>query len=252
MRIVSKFSDYYDYVEFLYSPKGGEASETYLRGELIISPDGSSASEDILNLKVSGFIPSLPRPSSKFYYSKHAKDRSNLHWSFKWVCVCGRLYLLVADERMDSNTSLHTAPDYKLITGNHPCLISYSDPATSSWKNEGLKIENVFGIYNATCVEVSRLLDCPVFLINNVWPERGWYGPNKTDYSISVSRKIPLLSKLGFAAAIPAEQMYQNIAMFLNALKGNPDTATPVQVSDKDRLIQKGFDSKISFRGKQT
>jgi hypothetical protein len=44
--------------------------------------------------------------------------------------------------------------------------------------------------------------------------------------------------------------MYQEIAMFLTSLRDNPDSLPPAKVSDKDRLTQKGFDAKISFRGK--
>lgn len=48
------------------------------------------------------------------------------------------------------------------------------------------------------------------------------------------------------------EQIWQKLYHFCsNVLRENPDTMQPVQVDDKTKIVQAGFDLKTSFRGKQ-
>jgi hypothetical protein len=107
-------------------------------------------------------------------------------------------------------------------------------------------MDEIWGVPNKSCVDISRQLQVPVFVIE---PTPRLSGLKKSP-QVAVSREIPNLGKLGFASEIPAEQMYQNISMFMASLRDSPDSVPPVSVSDKDRLVQKGFDAKISFRGK--
>lgn len=223
MKIQSKFKDYYDYVEYLYSQEGGDPRNTYVRRELEQSNQPDST---YVYVNTTGDIPRLP-------YRKKYGDL--IPWDYKWCSVCGKLYLLVS--------KCNFAPEYRIITEDHPSLRLVYGPR--GWF-EDIKMEDVLGVPNKSCVSISRQLQTPVFIMEPSQRISGLKQPSQ----VAVNREIPNLGKLGFASLIPAEQMYQNISMFMTSLRDNPDSTPPVNVSDKDRLTQKGFDSKTSFRGK--
>jgi hypothetical protein len=63
------------------------------------------------------------------------------------------------------------------------------------------------------------------------------------------SGRLPRLGELGFAAIFSAEQAYQNLSYFVgNYLRDSADLNPPAAVSDRDRIVQHGFDLKKSFR----
>jgi hypothetical protein len=227
MKIQSKFKDYYDYVEYLYSQEGGDPSNTYVRKELS-QPDQPDSSNVYVNVNETERIPEVP--TRRDYYGEI------LPWAFKWCSVCGELYLLVS--------KISFTPDWRLITEDHPSLRMVHS-SHRRWFEE-IRMDEIWGVPNKSCVDISRQLQVPVFVIE---PTPRFSGLKKSP-QVAVSREIPILGKLGFASAIPAEQMYQNISMFMASLRDSPDSVPPVSVSDKDRLVQKGFDAKISFRGK--
>lgn len=247
MRIISKFKDYYDYVEFLYSPEGGDPSNTYNRREIA----GGS-----VNVHTKDSLPILtPKLSLR------EGRRFGLPWKTMWCCVCGKLYLLVAPqvakgsenaldiESLSATTFIEKS--YSLITADHP-ILKMARLATTGFpfgKERDVPIEKVLGIPNEICKEISKEIGEPIFLIGNFYRgER--YRVCQTEYlTVEILPSMPNLGKLGFASAIPAEQMYQNVATFLGYLKGDPDLAPPVSIGDGDRLEQKGFDKVTSFRG---
>jgi hypothetical protein len=227
MKIQSKFKDYYDYVEYLYSQEGGDPSNTYVRKELS-QPDQPDSSNVYVNVNETERIPEVP--TRRDYYGEI------LPWVFKWCSVCGELYLLVSKES--------STPDWKLITEDHPSLRMVHS-SHRRWFEE-IRMDEIWGVPSKSCVDISRQLQVPVFVIE---PTPRFSGLKKSP-QVAVSREIPNLGKLGFASVVPAEQMYQNISMFMASLRDSPDSVPPVSISDKDRLVQKGFDAKISFRGK--
>lgn len=261
MKIHSRFRDYYDYVEFMYSPEGGDSHNTYNR----IIPDMKEASFYTpygLKLKLKGDIPSYPQPIPGSFKPKdkiqrpyyRINDWTYFPWRFKWCFVAGRIYLLVAESECATDYLGRGGYDwnllnkYRLLTEDHPCL----DYITTGreWKSKRPYFNNTEGRKCPTFEELSKMIGCPVFTIldyNNI--ERH-HGTGKTSYHVIVSKTVPNLGQLGFPSIVSAEQMYQNISMYFNNLKDNPDNTPPASVSDKDRLTQKGFDAKLSFRGK--
>lgn len=233
MKIQSKFKDYYDYVEYLYSQEGGDPSNTYVRKELS-QPDQPDSSNVYVTVNETDNIPDVPRQRNY---------EEILPWAFKWCSVCGELYLLVS--------KICLTPEWRLVTEDHPSLSQVYSGHSSRWFEE-VKMGEIIGVPNKSCVSVSKQLHAPVFIIETIQSQpwlRGLRGLKKSP-QVAVSREIPNLGKLGFASVTPAEQMYQNISMFMASLRDSPDSIPPVNVSDKDRLVQKGFDAKISFRGK--
>jgi len=232
MKILSKFKDYYDYVEYLYSQEGGDPANTYVRRDLESKDEYSS---DYFSIGVKGEIPSKPLPKADRYWGRKPDP---FLWAYKWCSVCGKLYLLVTEEPGVFN------PKYKLITETHPSLDLVYSRSPINWYKEPT-IKELIGVPNPACVEISRKLQIPVFLL-----EDHHYKHLREPFHITINRTVPNLGELGFASIIPAEQMYQEIAMFLTSLRDSPDSLPPVDISDKDRLTQKGFDAKVSFRGK--
>lgn len=250
MRVKSNFKDYYDYVEFIYSPKGGDRSETYLRGRIKdivdLGKEGESNGELSITLRVKGAIPGYPVPK----FGNSWEDWEEFPWRFRWCSFCGKLYLLVADW---SSENLPAMGPLKVIREDHPALDKVRTANFWGWKNEKLPFESIFALPNEACLEISKRLNEPVFFIESFSELKRTYNRStniEITSSVVVQRQVPNLGSLGFPTFLPPEQAYQEISMFLGQLKDNPDKNLPVNVSDKDRLVQKGFDSKLSFRGK--
>jgi hypothetical protein len=232
MKILSKFKDYYDYVEYLYSQEGGDPSNTYARKDL----EGKDEyNNKWFSTEARGEIPAKPLPKTDRYWGRKT---DSFPWIYKWCSVCGKLYLLVAEE-----PGVYS-PKYKLITEAHPSLsLAYCKTPGVWFKKPDIK--ELIGVPNPACVEISRKLQIPVFIL-----EDSYYKNLREPFHVTLNRTVPNLGELGFASLISAEQMYQEVAMFLTSLRDSPDSLPPAKVSDKDRLTQKGFDAKISFRGK--
>lgn len=91
-------------------------------------------------------------------------------------------------------------------------------------------------------IDISKELQAPVFkLCSNT------YNPHTRD---GVYGHVPVLGRdTDLPKHISTYEMYQLLAGYCaNVLRDNPDTKPPVQVSDKDRIVQHGFDLKQSFR----
>ncbi len=88
-------------------------------------------------------------------------------------------------------------------------------------------------------IEWNKVIKTPVFMINGIDSYNG---------IITVNKNIPILQEQGFASLIPAEQMYQDISMFItNELTEQMKMPT---MTNKEKIASHGFDSKTSFRGK--
>jgi hypothetical protein len=232
MKILSKFKDYYDYVEYLYSQGGGDPANTYVRRDV---EGRDEYNGNWFSIGVKGGIPSKPLPKADRYWNRISDP---FPWAYKWCSVCGKLYLLVTEEPGVC------PPKYKLITEAHPSLDLVYSRSPGNWYKEP-DIKDLIGVPNSACVEVSKKLQIPVFTL-----EDPYYKHLREPFHVTLNRTVPNLGELGFASLFTAEQMYQEIAMFLTSLRDNPDSLPPVDISDKDRLTQKGFDAKISFRGR--
>lgn len=250
MRILAKVRDYYDHVEFIYSPEGGDPANTYVRKGI-----------DCGTVTVQGAIPSFPHPEGWSMKAKAAIYNGwvDFPWRFKWCSICGELYLLVADCPLPAPRDGHEyhVPDssFKVISEGHPALKNVVSRNYEILKKGGkIAINDVIGVPNQCAVEISKMIGEPCFLIERFSERSRSYGRNNKrliiSYEVRVCPDVPNLGKLGFGSLVPAEQMYQRISMFMGIIKDCPDNNPPAEVSDKDRLVQKGFDLKVSFRGK--
>jgi hypothetical protein len=128
----------------------------------------------------------------------------------RWLCIMGKFYMQVTTNTLDR----------------------------SSWKIVNYEFNRPNREYHTELMKLHKHIQAPVFAINRVY----WR-------NFHIDTDIPILKDSGIASIISPEKMYQDISYFIgNVLKDNPDTLPPVNISDKDKLTQAGFDATISFR----
>jgi hypothetical protein len=250
MKILSNYKDYYDYVEYLNSPEGGDPKIRYIRTKLGDRQE-SGYGEEWVSMEMS--IPPLPRILLKGFDIRWGyKDSDKFPWVCKWCVVCGKFYLLVADSTTLEPNFPSGYKNFKLVTVDHPIW-----EHTVCWEKSGLKSnryekdlikKRFLGAACESAIALSKAVGTPVFTVARGC-NRMVGGEWKSGYAID--RIIPNLGYLGFASVLPAERLYQEMSLFVgNVLRESPDTNPPAKVSDKERLVQRGFDLKSSFRGK--
>jgi hypothetical protein len=263
MKIRSNFKDYYDYVEYLSSPEGGDPKVVYMRTKLG-DPKESGYGMENGGPNARG-LPLFPSPIPKWFNRDKGYDpKDKLPWKFKWCVVCGKFYLLIAERNpkgclLDFYGDPILEPNYfagyknwKLVTVDHP-VWEHVYLGRSIISPEPLTQDTIsrrfLGHQSDGAITIARAVNAPAFTIAGSGAK--WEGGRWVDDHVSVERIIPNLGSLGFASLVPAERMYQELALFVgNVLSESPDVRPPAEVSDKERLVQKGFDLKTSFRGK--
>ena len=227
MIIKSQFKDYYDYVAHLYG--GGDPKVVYPRRPLTHLLDESN------KIKVMTSTENFENLPHRYYYHY---DRISPNVHFKWLVVTSKYYLLCGMSDVEGGFIR-----WKVFNKqDHPKDWAYLIENKSSWMRQ--RREFYFGYETPALLEVSRALKEPVFCITGIERKHKQNG-----CIVTVEEIIPNLGLLGMPSLISPEQMYQDIAYFVgNKIHVSPDLAPPVKVSDKDRIMQYGFDLKTSFR----
>lgn len=206
MIIKSKFKDYYDHVAFAYG--GGDPKVVYDRKPIELDKYCS--------------LPPLPK-------LPHISLPNTTHSTFGWVCVVGKLYLIVFADPLDKGILFSREKHSHLVDGQ-----SYNNRFYFSRIGISSIDEYTTGFENKEALKICREIKTPVFL----------YSQNT-----HIMESIPKLGEMGFASVMPPEQMYQDIAYFMgNTINESPDMLPPTTMTDKERVLQHGFDTKISFR----
>lgn len=222
MKIKSKFKDYYDHVAHIYG--GGDPKVTYVRDRICPLQDCGIESQIISTLpSICGMPYDAGRKVSNFV-------------EFKTLVVCGKEYLLVGYRpELGGFTKFHLLnklTDQKLIT-------ALSEKRSFFCENIRNNYDDWVGVPSENLIKLSKFIGHPVFIIDMI--VRG----NET----YIDARIPVLAELGFAAIMPPEQLYQELAYFVaNVMIDSPDIKPPAEVSDTDKIQQHGFDKKVSFR----
>lgn len=218
MKIQSKWVDYYDHQEYAFSPLGGDPKIVYVRKAL---PSYSWQ----------GISPRLPPDVV-------AKDST---WTFSWLVLCGSYFLIVTNSSVHRlGSGLNAKHEIETVStsvvfnqSTHQFLI----PANNWWHKEAT---SYYDIPDSVLDTQSKILGQPIFAIEAT--------PTLRIHPIRVLPHIPVLSELGFASRISPNDMYQRIyTYYSNVIRDNPDLKPPVQIADKDRITQHGFD-KNSFK----
>jgi hypothetical protein len=226
VKIISNFKDYYDYVPFLGGGTGDDKIIYNRQRVLNLSNPHFEVGKNFVPVR-------LPRYGSSGGYSY--PDR----WSFefKWCCVVGKFYLLWKKGQRPQ--------DWTILKVGDPCFVDLELFYRSCYKGvEDLKTVQLLteGIYSPELVNLSRKVKIPVFCILN-------YENVKEKYLVEIEDKTPNLGQLSFPSALTPTDLFQELSYFVGNLINETPDLNPKSVSDLDRFVQKGFDSKLSFRG---
>lgn len=215
MKIISKFRDYYDYVSKIYD---SDYNVVYNR------------KSTIENIKLDYYV-------SEDFYNNFKIDKFINRWRWNgskigWLCVCGKVYMVdIKDTITGRNITIVNKKDHKeLFNENKKCW----------WITNIIKEpEEVYGLQHNEIIRLSILLNQPIFIIKDF----------KNNRVITIDKEIPTLLETGFNHIMKAEILHQELDYYIgNIMKTPPDTAPPVEISNKDKITQYGFDLKQSFR----
>ena len=238
MRIISRFKDYYDYIAHQYG--GGDPKVVYVRDE-----DITPISRPTVKLQTEVSPPRMICPPV-YWNGPPVKILTNvypppipysrtLELPTKMIIIAGKVFSLVG-ERQSYETIPHKflGKIYKYpIEWN--LLVEMPTPK-QHWFN---KKSVGYGEHHPEIEDLCVKLKAPVFEVSKVtWCKDGW----KNYY---LEHKVPKLSDYGFPRVYPAEQIYQDIALHLGK---QISVDVPVALTDKERIVQAGFDLKQSFR----
>lgn len=220
MRISSQFKDFYDYVAHQYG--GGDPSILYLRNRLApLEFSGGSSYHSTITVS-QNHIRSIPN-------NYHHIDNG---YNFKWLAVCGKYYLLVQPINATALTP------FRILSENeHADLFKKLTSSYRFWDH--LDANYWIGDFQPELVDLSRKVNAPVFT----------FVSHRNSSDIIVDGEIPILADLDFQRLYSPEQLYQDISYFMgNQIKESPDTSPRTTMTDKERIVQHGFDIKQSFR----
>lgn len=243
MRIISKFADYYDYIGNLYAYDDGVI---YNRLNL-----------DIDKVTVNGVIPDF---KGMQYYGKSI--RLNKHeYEFIRLVVFGKMYTCVnidgkKYDKIYYKEQIGTEKIYKILSPSNPDhleIIEYLKTKKSSiffrGDREYQSIDDFYCYQSDLLIDVCKQIKQPIFLVDRIQHASATWKPGAISTIVVLDQTMPILKELGFSAIMKPEILYQEIEYFIaNVLRDNPDIVPPVQVSDKHKITQHGFDFKQSFR----
>jgi hypothetical protein len=251
MKIHSRFRDYYDHVAYQHG--GGDPKVIYHRDYIV--PDhpvlGGQWNEGHQEI-ARHLAPRIPEDIDTIRDGKHVRHE------FRALIVLGKRYYI---ERYGirgpfSTTLVEVWKDWHITkrpilytpSGNFYAMAQddeqlLSDVVVSYKQRRSLEIRKEYerewekyavaqGEFSPRLVELSKTLNAPVFIVDRYFHVRG---------------RTPKLGELGFAAYYSAEQLYQELAMFVgNILQPVADPQSPM--TDIEKVVSHGFDKKKSFR----
>ena len=258
MKIISPFKDYYDYLSYQY---GIDNNICYFRKPRISKEDLNLSEEKFDRLcscicRYIGLISSIVI--------------KNIQYDFYSLSILGKIIIYVNEINKNSSyfriANKNDFENYKKISdkGNTKdnYIKDYSfDKIKYVYFEERKKFDNYFKFWidneifrtgkkyigdRIGCVDIFKddlmLIhkNCKQPIINGIT-----YNLTLSTYLIS----IPNLSKIqGISGVINSFELYKNLTNFFINIKDSVDTKPPVEISNKDKIVKAGFDTKSSFR----
>lgn len=221
MKIVSPFKDCYDWVSYQYG--GGDPRLTYDR---------------------------RPIPGGEYGYVNVNVDKNTTietwkcpNLNFVTLIFCGKEFPLVSLSPMGNYKVLNKKCPYydKVVEESNKSNSFYRDNLKYYLRNEMNRSYSEIPT-SLSAIKLSKIINQPVFIMTG---GAFWDKVPK----VKLLCEIPKLGDIGFTTVLSPEQIYQEISQFMgNVLRDSPDSNPPATVSDKDRIVQKGFDLVTSFR----
>ena len=215
MKIISKFKDYYDHIAHIYG--GGDPMITYPRGKF--EPPVVNITDDIRQIMY------------------RLNFDINSERKYRYIIVAGKLYTLRSD--MEGVGKDRHLGEYKLFNAeNYPEIFNKKEKSRRFWWSRSPDESLYIGYENPAFTQIAKDIKEPVYEIMLI-----------TRDSVFVSELVPILSDTPIPSVLSAEQAYQDIAYYIsNVMKESPDVRMPDISTDKEKVLQHGFDAKQSFR----
>jgi len=240
MKIISRFNDYYDHVAHLFG--GGDPKIVYSRYHL--TPTGNLDVHDKFNpIKIGrktelidpvwfsrrGRQPNLPSTHESYAWSMY---------DMVWLCLMGKTYLCL------STHPDYTPTFYEKVPGAGEYVHKLLNYNRRWWAAHIPTLDQLIGgMVYPELVSICQELQAPIFTFAFGRPKDGVM-------TFCVDRAIPILSTVGISSIVSTTQIYQDLSYFMaNTINGSPDVDPPVVLTDKERIVQHGFDLVTSFRG---
>lgn len=240
MKIISKQTDYYDYLTNVYG----------VDDKIVYEREISKNVYDIVWYPEKERIYYNPKYRSRFLPSfsvKTVETAGHFRYRYsnayiKFLVVCGKVYPIFFIGKDGKPVTM-----YSSINVDEQKPVVYNSDIHRGLFERVDDISNVIGSVSEPVLEIQKEVGLPVFLLDCV-------GTDKKGQHFIDARPAPLLSKLNFESLYPADQIYQDICYFIsNILNESPDVqpAGKPPMTDKEKIVARGFDLKTSFRGKQ-
>jgi hypothetical protein len=173
------------------------------------------------------------------------------HYNYFIIGFCGKLY--IGWKLYHEGIPYHDEFGFKKIpfmtdiTYNFDYMKTIID--SNFWKRKGNFENNILYIRNYDAIELFRELKTPIFVYDNDYcrnsMKKYWHNNN---YKFIVN---PLLRNYVFYKIFNSFQAFQEIQMFLGGVLGVGEKEI-IEVADKYKIQQHGFDYKWSFRKEST
>lgn len=241
MKIISKFEDYYDYV--------GKINDT---DDRVIYDRRAIAQTDV---KIKGSI-------KRTYLENILRDLKLNYklyeYALKYLVVFDKMYMLVntIPKKCDPIKRYDLNNEYKLLSRKNEEHLPLIDSITNAnnryrWHANVLfyDIEEHFCRQDPLLINACGEVKHPIFVITSIEHKTTTWRDENITTVLKIDENIPVLKDLGFSSIMKPEILYQEIEYFIsNVLRENPDIKPPVEISDKHKIPQHGFDVKQSFR----
>lgn len=234
MKIRSRFKDYYDYVEHVYG--GGDPKIPYNRDFIQDPTFVLPANEALPEGDTYLVLPSTFKADTLNISNGNVRDRwlkvGEVYEGYRGLSVAGKMYFLRQDYigyQGDSNPTVVTK-----VT--KPWYVVESMKFSTRWPPQ--EWTEYSGTLKEELIKIHQYLKAPVFVFDTY-----------SDGKIAVWQRVPALGALGLPALVPAEQVYQELAMFMGKMyTENPDMQPQHPRTDIEKVEAHGFDKKQSFR----
>lgn len=217
MRIKSRFKDYYDYVAHAYG--GGDERVVYVREPFKDEHTVAYSKSDFLRYD--------------HYIKEYGVD-------VKYLVINGRFYVMASilhENGLRDKVRLLTEENFGHCVGK--VFRTYS-----KFVARNIEWSKYFGIESEVATEISQQIGQPIFIVNHI----EWDRKTRT-YRFTVDQNIPVLQECGINHHIQPEQLYQETAYYIsNKMVTSPDLVVVDSMSDKEKIVQHGFDIRQSFR----
>lgn len=229
MKIISKFKDFYDGA----SAYGIDLSWIYERSQEeviknIIPKNQGWRNED----------PLLWNHRKEWFNT----GKETIYLNKKILGYCGKIFpLIIAEIRVNSNYQSSTIVFDNAI--DYISFIKLHGQNENRW-NDFFNIKKINEYFNANFSQLQSIFfehRCPLFLYH-----KNEKHPKDLSKNLFITIN-PKLSDLQWQKRKSPTEVFQDIFQYISGVLGKVEK-DPIQVSDKDRIKQHGFDPKYGFR----